>query len=59
MLVLQSMCLLCRLWNLLLGALMWSSLVEVQDVGFEEEEVVKLFLMKDEEMIQAFSPYAA
>jgi len=36
---------------------MWSSLDEVQDRGFEE--MVKLFLMKDEEMIQAFSPYAA
>ena len=51
------MCLLCRLWKLLLDALLWSSLVEVQDRGFEE--VVKLFLMKDEEMIQAFSPDAA
>jgi len=34
----------------------WSSLVEVQDIGLEE--AVELFLMEDQEMIQAFSPHA-
>jgi len=45
-----------RLWKLLPDALMWSSLVEAQDIGLEE--AVELFLMEDQEMTQAFSPHA-
>ena len=33
---------------------MWPSLIVVHDIGFEE--TVELFLMQDQEMIQAFSP---
>jgi hypothetical protein len=56
MLVLESKNLLCRLWKLLLDTLVWSGLVEVQDIGLEE--AVELFLVQDQEMIQAFSPHA-
>jgi len=34
----------------------WSGLVEVQDISLEE--AVELFLVQDQEMIQAFSPHA-
>ena len=33
---------------------MWPSLMVVPDIGLEE--TVELFLMQDQEMIQAFSP---
>jgi hypothetical protein len=48
-----------RRWvrNPLPDPLMWSSLVVVHDRGLEE--TVELFLMQDQEMIQAFSPDAS
>ena len=46
-----------RLWKLLLNTLMWSSLIEIDHIGFEE--TMELPLMEDQEMIQAFSPHAA
>ena len=55
MLVLESKSRHRRFWKLLLDALVWSSLVEVQDIGLEE--AVELFLMEDQEMIQTFSPH--
>ena len=35
---------------------MWSILIEIDHIGFEE--TMELLLMKDQEMIQAFSPHA-
>jgi len=40
--------------NPLPDPLMWPSLIVVPDIGLEE--TVELFLMQDQEMIQAFSP---
>ena len=42
--------------NPLLDPLMWLSLVVIHDIGLEE--TVELFLLQDQEMIQAFSPDA-
>ena len=36
---------------------MWPSLIVVHDIGLEE--TVELFLLQDQEMIQAFSPDAS
>ncbi len=36
---------------------MWSSLIVVHDIGLEES--VELFLMQDQDMIQAFSSHAS
>jgi hypothetical protein len=43
-----------RLRNPLSNPLMWPSLIVVPDIDLEE--TVELFLMQDQEMIQAFSP---
>ena len=45
-----------RFWTLLLNALMWSGLIEIDHIGFEE--AVELLLMEDQKVIQAFSPDA-
>jgi hypothetical protein len=37
--------------------LMWPRLIVVHNIGFEE--TVELFLLQDQEMIQAFSPDAS
>jgi hypothetical protein len=37
--------------------LMWPSLIVVPDIGLEE--TVEMFLVQDQEMIQAFSPHAS
>jgi len=39
------------------GSLMWPSLIVVPDIGLQK--TVELFLVQDEEMIQAFSPHAS
>ena len=41
---------------MLLNALMWSGLIEIDHIGFEE--AVELLLMQDQKVIQAFSPDA-
>ena len=46
-----------RVRNPLPDPLMWPSLIVVHDIGFEE--TVELFLVQDQEMIQAFSPHTS
>ena len=46
-----------RVWNPLPKALMRSSLVKVHDIRFEK--VMKLLLLEDQVVIQAFSPHAS
>jgi hypothetical protein len=46
-----------RVGNPLPDPLMWPSVIEVPDRGLEE--TVELFLLPDQEMIQAFSPHAS
>jgi len=44
-----------RFGNLLFDPLMWSGSIEVLDIGVED--TVELFLMQDEQMIEAFTSY--
>jgi hypothetical protein len=44
-------------WNPLPDPLMWPSLIVVHDIGLEK--TVELFLVQDQEMIQAFSPHTS
>ena len=46
-----------KLRKLLLNTLMWSILIEIDHIGFEE--TMELLLMEDQEVIQAFSPHAS
>jgi len=46
-----------RVRNPLPDPLMWPSLIIVHDIGLEE--TVEMFLMQDQEMIQAFPPHAS
>jgi hypothetical protein len=57
MLVLESKRRHRRLWKLLLNPLMWSSLIEIDQIRLEK--TMELLLMENQEMIQAFSPHAA
>ena len=46
-----------RLWNLLSDPLMWSGLIEVQDIGVEHP--LKLLFMQDEQVIETLSTHTA